>query len=254
MQEEARALGVPEELMPQALALGGAGNESRQVRDDEGAVHVHTHDAELGRRGRERVVGDLRRRRADARDERRLAGVRKADDTDVGEELQLESQPAAVSGTSQIRLARRAVGGRREARIPPAPTGARLDEDPLARAGEIAQRLVTFAEGQVVATGAMAVRALAVLAALRLVMALVVIVEEGGQRGIGFEPDTAAVTTVAAVGATIRDVFFTTEADAARAAVTAFDEDFDLVDEHEGLVGTRAKARPCQAEGATTLM
>src|SRR5207249_5727297 len=104
----------------------------------------------------------------------------------------------------------RAVGGRREARIPPAPTGARLDEDPLARAGEIAQRLVTFAvghdrtdrhaEGQVVATGAMAVRALAVLAALRLVMALVVIVEEGGQRGIGFEPDTAAVTTVAAVG------------------------------------------------------
>src|SRR5437899_2392163 len=114
-----------------------------------------------------------RRRRADARDERRLAGVRKADDTDVGEELQLESQPAAVSGTSQIRLSRRAVGGRREARIPPAPTGARLDEDPLARAGEIAQRLVTFAvghdrtdrhaEGQVVATGAMAVRALAAL-------------------------------------------------------------------------------------------
>src|SRR5262249_9444086 len=175
--------------------------------------------AELGRRGRERVVGDLRRRCADTRDERRLAGVRKADDTDVGEEPQLESQPAAVPGTSQIRLARRAVGGRPEARIPTAPTGARLDEDPLARAGEIAERLVAFAvghertdrhaEGQVVATSAMAVRALAVLTPLRLVMALVVIVEEGGQRGIGFEPDTAAVTTVAAVGTTVRDVFFT---------------------------------------------
>jgi len=129
----------------------------------------------------------------------------------------------------------------------------------LARAGEIAQRLVTFAvghdrtarhaEGQVVATGAMAVRALAVLAALRLVMALVVIVEEGGQRGIGFEPDTAAVTTVAAVGATIRDVFFTTEADAARAAVTAFNEDFDLVDEHEGWSGRARRRAPVRLRG-----
>src|SRR5262249_23284021 len=142
----------------------------------------------MGRRRREWIVGDLRCRRTDARDERRLASIGEPDDTDVSEKLQLESQPPAFARASQIRLTRRAVGGRRAAGVPPAPSGARLDEDPLPGTREIAQRLFTVAirhdgtdrhvERQVIATGAMPVGALPVLAALRFVVALVVVVQQ----------------------------------------------------------------------------
>src|SRR3989442_6328488 len=127
--------------MSQALALGGAGNESGQVRDDERAMDVHPHDAELGRPRGEWVVGDFRPRRADAREKRRLAGIGEADHADVGEELQLESQPASVSGAPQVRLAGRAIGGRREAGVATATAGAGLDENSLTGSGEIAERL-----------------------------------------------------------------------------------------------------------------
>ena len=50
------------------------------------------HDAEIRRERRERVVGDLRLRRRDARDQRGLAGVGKPTRPDVGEQLQLQPQ------------------------------------------------------------------------------------------------------------------------------------------------------------------
>ena len=46
------------------------------VRDHEAAVVAELNDAEIRRERRERVVGDLRPRRGDARDQRGLAGVR----------------------------------------------------------------------------------------------------------------------------------------------------------------------------------
>ena len=69
-------------------------------------------------------------------------------------------------------------------------------------------------------------------ATLGVVVAPVVKIEESRQRGSGLEPDAAAVTPVAAVGATIRHVLLAAEADAAGASVATFDEDIDLVDEH----------------------
>ena len=53
------------------------------------------HDAEVRHERRERIVGDLRLGRRDRGDERGLAGVRKADDRDVGEELQLDRRAGA---------------------------------------------------------------------------------------------------------------------------------------------------------------
>ena len=65
----------------------------------------------------ERVVGDLRPRGRDARDQRRLAGVREADQADVGQQLQVEAEvllfagqpglrPCAARGWSRWRTAR----------------------------------------------------------------------------------------------------------------------------------------------------
>jgi hypothetical protein len=63
-------------------------------------------------------------------------------------------------------------------------------------------------------------------------VALVVEVEEGGDRGVRFEDHTAAVPSVAAVGTAAGDVLLTPEADAPGAPIAALDENIDLVDEH----------------------
>ena len=105
VHEHLRALEVPQELMAEAQAAMRAFNQPGHVGDDEAAIVAQADDAEVrGQRG-ERVVRDLRTRGRDARDQRRLAGVREADEADVGEQLQLEPQifdfararPAALS-------------------------------------------------------------------------------------------------------------------------------------------------------------
>src|ERR671910_756217 len=63
-------------------------------------------------------------------------------------------------------------------------------------------------------------------------MTSVMEVEQRRQDRIGFEEDAAAVTAVATVGTAARYELLATEADTARPAVTALDEDVDLVDEH----------------------
>ena len=81
--------------------------------------------------------------------------------------------------------------------------------------------------------------------ALGVVVALVVEVEQRGQRGIGLEEHGAAVPAVAAVGTAARHEFLAAKADAPGAAVTTLDEDVDLVDEHIGMrASERAGRRP----------
>ena len=46
MHEQARPLGVAEELVPEALALRGALNQAGQVGDHERPLAVDPHDAE----------------------------------------------------------------------------------------------------------------------------------------------------------------------------------------------------------------
>ena len=80
----------------------------------------------------------------------------------------------------------------------------------------------------------MTVAALAVLAALGVVVALVVEVEQRGQLGIRLQIDRAAGAAVTPVGAAARHELLASEADAAGAAVTALDKDVDLIDEGHG--------------------
>src|SRR2546427_751620 len=87
-------------------------------------------------------------------------------------------------------------------------------------------------EDEIITARAVTVRSLTVLAALGVVVAPVVIVEERRQRGIGFEPDAPAVAAISAVGTAARDVLLAAEADAAGAPIAALDENIDLVDEH----------------------
>src|SRR5947209_3849730 len=76
-----------------AATLGRAFDHTRYVGEHE-LVVLETDDAEVRFECRERIVGDLRFRRAHCRDECGLAGVRKADERGVREQLQLEAKPA----------------------------------------------------------------------------------------------------------------------------------------------------------------
>ena len=68
---------------------------------------LEAHDTEVRLERRERVVGDLRLRRAHRRDQRRLPRVREADERGVGEQLQLELQPALLAVLALFGEARR---------------------------------------------------------------------------------------------------------------------------------------------------
>ena len=142
---------------------------------------LRPHDAEIRRQRGEGVVGDLRAGGRDAGDERRLAGVREADEADVGEQLQLEPQILLLARFARLHLARRPIGRRREVRVAHAAAAAARDEHALAFGGEIREqrvRLVRVAgllvderadrhgELEIVAALAGAVRSLAVVAAL----------------------------------------------------------------------------------------
>src|SRR5262249_3665515 len=161
---------------------------------------------------------------------------------DVGEELELQVQPPTRPRTAEVRAARRLIGGRGEARVTAPAAGAAHHEHALSGSREISEQLARVAVGdhragrnaqdEIVAGCAGAVAALAVQTPLRLVMALVVVIEERAERGIRLEQHRAPVAPVAAVGAAARHELLTAERDAAGAPVAAFDEDVDLVDEH----------------------
>ena len=96
VHQHLRALEMAQEPMAEPVSGVRALDESRHVGHDERAIARQADDAEVGNERRERIVGNLRSGRRDARDHRRLAGVRKADQPDVGEQLQVQPQIAAL--------------------------------------------------------------------------------------------------------------------------------------------------------------
>ena len=95
--------------------------------------------AEVRLEGRERVVGDLRLGRGDPRDERGLAGVREADERHVGDELQLEVEPALLADLALLGEGRRAEAVREEAGVAPAPAPAARGEQAVAGMGQVGE-------------------------------------------------------------------------------------------------------------------
>src|SRR5207248_2372781 len=91
----------------------------------------------------ERIVGDLRLGRADDGDQRRLAGIRKTDQTDVGDQLQLDEQLALVAGVAVLREARRLARGGGEMLVAPAAAAAFGDEDALTVMREVGDDLAS---------------------------------------------------------------------------------------------------------------
>ena len=136
---------VAEESMAEAMTRVRAFDQPGHVRHDERPLAGQADDAEVGAERGEGIVGDLRPRRRDAGDHRRLPGVGEADQPDVGEQLQMEPELLFLAGQARLGAARRAIGGRGELGVAAAADAALGDQEPLSRGrqiGDLHQALV----------------------------------------------------------------------------------------------------------------
>ena len=141
VQDERRALDVTQELVPEALALGGALDETGDVGDDEAQVVARAHHAQVGLQRRERVVGNLGTRGGHAGDQRALAHRRHSDERRIGHELHLELDPQRFGGLAQLGKRRGAARRGDEVRVAPAASAALCHDDALTVAREVGDLL-----------------------------------------------------------------------------------------------------------------
>ena len=206
VHDERRALDMAQELVPQAAALVSTLDKPGDVGHDEAVIARARHAQVRHERG-ERVVGDLRARRAHLRDERRLAGARHAHEGRVGHELHLQLDPALLGRLAQLGERGRAPGRRHEVDVAAAAHAALGHGDALAVVREVGDELARLLgllevlahhrahghlEHKVLAGGAMHAAALAVRAALGLEVVLEAVLDERGQAGIGLHHHVAA--------------------------------------------------------------
>ncbi len=192
--------------------------------------------------GRERVVGDLRPGRGERREEGRLARVRQPDEADVGDQPELEADPALLARLALLGVLRGPVGRRGEVDVAEPPTaapgdhGQLLDRDEVG--DELAARVVVDGrprwdrEDEIAAGLAVTARATPRAARRRLEVAVLAVVPQGRLPGIDPEVDRAAAPAVAPVRPAARDVRLASERRGAVPAVTGAHVDLQLVEEH----------------------
>ena len=130
--------------MPQARALGGAFDESGNVGHHETAALADAHHAQMRMQRGKRIVRHLGTRIRHGAQQSRLAGIGHAEQTDVGEHLQLERERTALAGLARRRAPRAAIGARLEMGVPETALAAVGHEQRFAVAGDFADQLFGF--------------------------------------------------------------------------------------------------------------
>ena len=251
VHDERRALDVAEELVPEPMPLARALDEAGDVSGDEGSAALGACDAEVRDERREGIVGDLRPRRADSRDDGALAHRRHADEGGIGHELHLELDPVLEGGLALLGEGRSPAHGGDEVDVAATSDAAGGDDNALARLGEVGDfvqgglRLgVELAhdgaernpEHEVLTVLAVATGSLTVRALLCPEVMLVPVVDERGELRVGLDDDVSAATAVSAVGSALGHECLSAERHAASAAVTTTDVDVGKV--CEGIQGS----------------
>ena len=91
---------MAQELDAESVALVRAFDDAGDIGDDEAAVVVHFHDAQIRFERGEGIIGDLGSSGGDDRDERAFAGVREADQANVGKQFQFEAEMLLFAGAA----------------------------------------------------------------------------------------------------------------------------------------------------------
>ncbi len=204
MHEHLAPLHVPQELQTEALSRARARDESRHVGHGEHVV-VNGHDTQVRNERCEGIVGDLRLGGRQDGDERRLAGVGKADQGDIGDGLELQDDIGQLAGLPQQREPGRLAPRAGERGVAEAAETARGDDETRAGADEVGDDLlaverlhhgaVGHREDDVRAVGTVAVVALALLAVPGFAMRGEVVFQERRDLGIDDQDDTPAAAT-----------------------------------------------------------
>ena len=118
VDEQARAFEMGEELVAEPDAFARTLDQARHVGDGELSPVRSVDRPEHRRERRERVLRNLRLRVRDPPQQRRLAGVGKADERSVGEQLQAKLEPQLLTGHSRLGEPRRLPRRRRKALVP----------------------------------------------------------------------------------------------------------------------------------------
>ena len=215
VHEHLRPLDVAQELMAEAVTFVRALDQAGQSATTKLRSSLSVTTPRFGASVVNGIVGDLRPRRRDARDQRRLAGVREADQADVGEQLELQREELLFAGLTGFGPARGAIGRRDEPRVAAPAAPALGDEHALALFREIRKQAQLVAlsgllehqrtdgNGDLEIRGRLTrpVGSLAVVAAARLEFGMKAEVDEGVLGGGRDDEDGAAVTAVPAVRA-----------------------------------------------------
>ena len=253
MQQHTGTRQVLEEADTQAGTVGSAFDQAGNVGDDEALPAIDADHAQVRHQGGERVVGNLRLGRGNGADEGALAGIRQAQQANVGQDFHLQLQVTLVARLARRGLAWRTVGTGLETGIAQAVPAALGDHQLLAWRDQVADHFLSgrvdhrgadrHAQDQVVAFLAGAVGAAAVGAALGLEMTGVTVVDQGVEVFVGHHEHRATVTAVTTVGATVLDEFFAAEAHATVTAITGFDPDRYFVNKlHKNRLSSAGRA------------
>ena len=252
MQQQMGTLQMAQELVPQAGAFGGPFDQSGNIGDHEAAVLVGTYHAQAGGQRGEGVIAHLGTRGRDGADEGGFARIRHAQQAHVGKDLELQLQAAPFAGFAQGALARSPVDAGLEMDVAQTTPSAACNQYPLAVLVEVGDQLTGFqigdhrahrhAQGDVIATLAVAVTAATVLAALGGEGAGIAEVDQRVEVAVSDCKDAAAPAAVAAIRATARDVFFTAKGCTAAAAIARDDFDSCFVKKlHDGYASDLTK-------------
>ncbi len=207
-------------------------------------MRLYTDNTKIGYQRGKRIVRNLRASRRHRTDKGRLASIGHAQQTHVRQHLQLQPQVTQLALGTLGSLARGAIHRGFETGVAKTMKPALGHLEALAGVGQISQDLMGIhidhrgadrnRQNQVLAFVAGTVAAGARLAILGLVFALEPVVDQRVQRLLGFQIYGTTIAPVAAIGATLGNVFFSPEAQAAVTALAGFHNDGGFVYEfHE---------------------
>src|SRR5256885_947027 len=112
------------------------------IRYDERAKITEINHAQVRFERGERIIGNLRPRRRDFRDEGRFPGIGKTDQAHISEQLKLELKLELFPRTSFLMVARCPVCRSRKARVPKSATSTACCQPALSRIAQINQQVV----------------------------------------------------------------------------------------------------------------
>jgi hypothetical protein len=236
---------VSKERVAKPRSGTGALDQPGDVGDRRSTLIVaEVEDAEVRLERGEGIVGDLGFGGRDGGEDGRLAGIGQADESDVGDQPELQAQPPLFARLALLGMLGCLVGGRLEVGVAEAASTTLGDERELIGRQEVREKLAGAVvvdrrpgrdrQHEILAGLAVASGAGASTARLGLEVVAVLEVPQRGHARVHAQFDRTAAAAVAAVGAAPGNMGFLAERGRAIPAVAGVDPDLHMVKEHPG--------------------